>query len=1010
MELINPGVLRRSIFCLLIFITAYTSTAQSSKEAVIKFSHPVLSQVNHLVNQFQYQEAIDLSLKEATDMKAKKNWEGYAVFMLRAAEIETFEVWKARSHKNKIQPDYKRPLSYLNNLHKFAKEQIESDPYLKANALFTSAVVYYWMDMPDTSENMHHKALDLRGKLFGKESREVADSYLWMGVLYYWGLNRLDVAKEYYLKALPLQKKYMPESRYSLGSTYLGLSIVARETFEFDEAITMLKEYSSLYSDLPYQQAIGLQVLANVYSNQGDFEKSLQERMRSLKIYESAGPDDLIIEYLSLGSNLIDLGRMNEARVALRKGQLALDRFDIKKTIYTMPLYKYLGAFYMNTEKYDSAQIFFDKALHIALEEYGKKNSEVAEAYQLRGNLSLKRNDFRSSLVDFQQMLVSVIPNFNEENIFSVPAIQNENAYFSLIISALFNKGDAFFAWYDHDKKSEHLQSALDHYRAAYRQLMVARKTIGDELSKPVLMKNFFHSIEKSIQCAKTLYTLTGQQNFFQDIFHFVELTKYLNVLDALQRAERANNSGIPKHLLLELNEVKKELIVHQKVVLSEKASKEELAHHNDIVLNLINKRRELISEISKYPEYADSNIDEVLTDVSEVQNKLSHDEQIIEFFWGQDSVYTLSITKGSVEILSTHPGDETDSLFNSIHEIMIDNTHPFDKNNYSEMASAIYKKFFAPSIKMKKITIIPDGPLRLIAVEALVVEHNPAKTSFNELDYVIYHREIAYAYSASILFRSYLKNVKGVEKVLAFSYSNGVGEPGLAKRSQHTELPGTYKELEALSRLFKNVTRFTDINASKLNFINNTMGHDIIHLGVHGIGDQYVADNSRLIFRSDSLDDGELFAYEIYNLKMDARLVVLSACESGTGRNQSGEGMFSIARAFTYAGCPSLVMSLWQARDVFTSQIMIGFYENLNHNESISSSLRNAKLQFLKESDSFTAHPANWAPFVVNGLDLTFEEKSKSNFLIYLIVVTAIIAAIAFYFGSARKVKSTGF
>ncbi len=999
MELINPGVHRRSIFCLLIFIAAYTSAAQSSKEAAIKFSHPVLSQVNHLVNQFQYQKAIDLSLKEAINMKAKKNWEGYTVFMLRAAEIETFEVWKAKSlTKSKMLPDYRRPLTYLDSLYKYGKEQLKTNPYLKANTLFTTAVVYHWLDMPDTSESMHNQALQLRIKLFGRDSREVADSYLWMGVLYNWGLRRLDVAKEYYLKAMALQKKYMPQSRYSLGSTYFGLAIVARANYDFDETITMLKEYSSLYFDLPYEQAAALQLLANIYTDQGDFEKALQERMQSLKIYESAGlTEDLIIQYGNLSNNLIDLGRTVEAREALRKGFWMLERLEVKKTFYTKFLYESLGSFYVDIEKYDSAQIFFDKALRVAIDEYGEKNSEVAETYGLRGNLYLKKNDFKSSLIDFQQMLTSVIPNFNGENIFRVPTVQNETPYFYIIISALFHKGDAFLAWYNHDKKSEHLQLALDHYRAAYGQLMVARKAIGDELSKPVLMKSFSESIEKSIQCAKTLYTLTEQQNFFQDIFHFVELTKYLNVLDALQRAERANNSGIPKHLLFELEEIKNELNVHQKVVLSEKASRGKLAHHNEIILNLINKRRELIAEISKYPEYVVSNIDEVLTDVSEVQNKLSHDEQIIEFFWGQDSVYTLSITKGSVEILSTHPSDETDSLFNSIHEIMIDNNNPFDKNNYSVMASAIYKEFFAPSIKMKKITIIPDGPLRLIAVEALVVEHNPAKTSFNELDYVIYHREIAYAYSTSILFRSYLKNVKGVEKVLAFSYSNGVGEPGLAKRSQHTELPGTYKELEALSRLFKNVTRFTDINASKLNFINNTMGHDIIHLGVHGIGDQYVADNSRLIFRSDSLDDGELFAYEIYNLKMDARLVVLSACESGTGRNQSGEGMFSIARAFTYAGCPSLVMSLWQARDVFTSQIMIGFYENLNHNESISSSLRNAKLQFLKESDSFTAHPANWAPFVVNGLDLTFEKKSKSNFLIYLIVVTAIIAT-AFY------------
>jgi CHAT domain-containing protein len=317
----------------------------------------------------------------------------------------------------------------------------------------------------------------------------------------------------------------------------------------------------------------------------------------------------------------------------------------------------------------------------------------------------------------------------------------------------------------------------------------------------------------------------------------------------------------------------------------------------------------------------------------------------------------------------------------------MSNNNRPFESQaqQYSDLTAKVYKLFFAPLIKAYKLTIIPDGLLSLVPAEALVKEQLKDRNSFNELDYLIYHHEISYAYSATILYRNTLFESKAINNVLAFSYSSG-GSPTLARRrNQQVDLPGTFKELEALSRLFKNVMRFTDQDASKINFVNNTLGHDIIHLGVHGIGDQEVADNSRLIFRNDSLNDAELYAYEIYNLKVDARLVVLSACESGTGRNQAGEGMFSIARAFTYAGCPSLVMSLWQARDAFTSDIMIAFYEGLNKDKSITSSLRNAKLQFLKESDEFTGHPSNWAPFVVNGQDIIFKGNSSHPYWIYI-------------------------
>jgi CHAT domain-containing protein len=149
------------------------------------------------------------------------------------------------------------------------------------------------------------------------------------------------------------------------------------------------------------------------------------------------------------------------------------------------------------------------------------------------------------------------------------------------------------------------------------------------------------------------------------------------------------------------------------------------------------------------------------------------------------------------------------------------------------------------------------------------------------------------------------------------------------------------------------------------------------------------------LIFRGDSLADRELYAYEIYNLNLDAGLVVLSACETGIGRNQVGEGVLSIARAFTYAGCPSVVMSLWDVRDIFTSDIMTVFYETLNQEQSVSGSLRNAKLQFLEKSDMFTAHPANWAAFVVNGQDLVFENDSNARYWFYLIAVSFLLVLI---------------
>ena len=150
---------------------------------------------------------------------------------------------------------------------------------------------------------------------------------------------------------------------------------------------------------------------------------------------------------------------------------------------------------------------------------------------------------------------------------------------------------------------------------------------------------------------------------------------------------------------------------------------------------------------------------------------------------------------------------------------------------NYSLMTSRIYHQLFQPVINKKKIIVIPDGALNLIPVEALVVNHQPEKLTFKNLDYLIYDHEITYAYSSSILFHKTMDNTNEIKNVLAFSYSDDSGEANIYRQNQLPELPGTYKELETLSRIFKKVMGFSDRDALKTNFINHAKDHDLIHL-----------------------------------------------------------------------------------------------------------------------------------------------------------------------------------
>jgi CHAT domain-containing protein len=126
----------------------------------------------------------------------------------------------------------------------------------------------------------------------------------------------------------------------------------------------------------------------------------------------------------------------------------------------------------------------------------------------------------------------------------------------------------------------------------------------------------------------------------------------------------------------------------------------------------------------------------------------------------------------------------------------------------------------------------------------------------------------------------------------------------------------------------------------------------------------------SKLVFTQteDSLNDGLLNTHEIYNMKLKARMVVLSACNSGDGKFLKGEGVMSLARGFFYSGCPSLIMTLWTVEDLSGSVLMSSFYKYLSQNYPKDVALQQAKLAYLESADNLKSHPYFWSGYVAIG------------------------------------------
>jgi CHAT domain-containing protein len=245
------------------------------------------------------------------------------------------------------------------------------------------------------------------------------------------------------------------------------------------------------------------------------------------------------------------------------------------------------------------------------------------------------------------------------------------------------------------------------------------------------------------------------------------------------------------------------------------------------------------------------------------------------------------------------------------------------------------------------------------------------------------------------------IKNIFRCCVVLLFIFSLGFSQTYyleeedtlLAIRGSLTKLQWAEREVKGISEIIAGNTYYHD-KATEEIFKKKAPKAGIIHLATHAIINDKNPMYSKLVMSKDknSGEDGFLNTYELYNMNLSADLVVLSACNTGCGKLIRGEGIMSLARGFMYAGCPSIVMSLWPVDDQSTSLLMKYFYNGLDDGLSKDKALRNAKLEYLKRADAVKSNPFYWAGFVPIGNTKPIQLRHKPSNLVWL--------SLSFFFG----------
>jgi CHAT domain-containing protein/tetratricopeptide (TPR) repeat protein len=511
--------------------------------------------------------------------------------------------------------------------------------------------------------------------------------------------------------------------------------------------------------------------------------------------------------------------------------------------------------------------------------------------------------------------------------------------------------------------------------------------------------------------------------------FELAERNKSSLLLQATNTANAYKFGDLPDSLAQQEKNMQQEQAKLQAFLL-ENRSKTEKDSLRAIMNNLNISLKTFKSKIEQeYPKYASIKYEQKNAAISDIQKNIDAKTALIEYVVADSILYIFYIDKQSAHLYKQAIkrdtlNDKIQKLQHSLSNYQFIREKPEQAYyDYTQTAYWFYQNILAaPLQEHKNIThliIIPDQKLGYLPFETFLSQAAPSTVSnYQDLHYLVRQYQISYNYSATLWIQNLqIKKRPNNGQFLAMAANYNLK---IDSSKAHLRLPthnrlrkslqplaGAENEVKQLSEHFKGVFSL-DKAASERQFKQIAPQYNIIHLAMHGLLDAQNPTLSALAFSedSDSSENNFLQAYEISQMQLNANLVVLSACETGYGNFEKGNGLASLARAFMYAGVPALVVSLWEVNDQSTAIIMQAFYYNLANGQNKAEALQNAKQTYISQAQNQAAHPAYWSPFIQLGdfSPIAIAPKNSGFTYIWLTAVAVLVASVALFFWSRRK------
>jgi CHAT domain-containing protein len=677
---------------------------------------------------------------------------------------------------------------------------------------------------------------------------------------------------------------------------------------KFSEASILLSTKAEEYKQKGPKSYLGLTYsqLADIDVQSGNYQQALTYFIHALKIYNENK------NYFNCKQTLNNIG----------------------EKIY----FKHFRDYNKALECFKKAMKFKDNSGQFIRED----SIESLNIYGRIANVYIRKRMFDSAFFYFQKAFNQIRNGTTITNVlFSSPGEFIRYKKIEYLSDFLINYGDAYRKKYETTKDLGDLETCIDVYEKVDKFFARINISQFEQDSKLKWRQDSRRLYESAIEACYLLKN-TEKAFYFFERSRATLLNIQLNEQNWLGRAD-----------VSKVDKIKQKITVLQNSITSlpeaskrKNKLKDSLMTANDEFYGL----QQMIKE--HYPLYYE-NIDTSVITIADVRSRLLKDRNVvIEMFSGDAFIYTLIITQDKVFVdrIDKNDFEETINSYTSY----ISNYELLNKSyvSFRKTAYHLYELIFKnKSLPDGRIIVSLDG--YYFPFESLISDNNtPAPV------YFISAHAISYTYSVRYLFNDF-----GSSHKIPGGNFFGLAPVRYSPGFQLAELSGSDVSLKKIQSSMNGSNILVSREASRSKFLQQFPGYEIIQLYTHA------SDSSDrkepVIYFSDSA----LYVSEISSANRPAtQLIVLSACETGSGRLYQGEGVFSFNRAFAALGIPSSVTNLWTINNKSTYAITELFYKNIAGGLPLDVALQKAKLEYMNTKKGDSQLPYYWAAAVLVG------------------------------------------